>query len=160
MQKYYLIIPLAAAAILLILPFAIYSGNDIMRITSDSMVPTIQPHDIIIVEQIAIDQVQVGDIIVFDLYRPGLDIIAHRAYAIGNDSQGKLGIDTQGDNIGIPDSWTVYEENLIGIVVDVIPSMGIILLEPVRYSLVAIIVITSVSLLWDFYKEQNSKASN
>jgi len=160
MQKYYLIIPLAVAVGFLIFPFMVYYGNDIMVVTSDSMLPTLKPHDLIIVKEVSIDEIQVGDIIAFGSYSEQIDIIAHRVIAIGKDEDGKLGIDTKGDNVDAPDPWTIYDENIVGEVIDVLPFMGILLIEPVRYSLVAIIVIMSVSLLWDFYKEQNPKASN
>ena len=161
MKKYYLTIPLVIATVLLILPFVIYSGNEIMRITSDSMIPIIYPNDVIIVKKITIEEVQEGDIIVFDLYRHGLDIIAHRVFAIGEDEQGKLGVDTKGDNVEQPDSWTVYEENLIGVVVDVVPLLGFLLIEPVRFTLVAVIIITAISMMWEFYQEQkNSPKTN
>ena len=66
MKKIYFGIPLGVAVILLIFPFAIYSGNQIMTVTSDSMFPTLKPNDIIIVQRTSIDNIEVGDIIAFD----------------------------------------------------------------------------------------------
>ncbi len=123
-----------------------------MVVTSDSMFPTLKPHDLIVVEQVSIDKVQEGDIITFDSHVEGIGIIAHRAFEI-SEVNGKLGIDTKGDYMDEPDHWTVYEDDLIGRVTDVVPSMGIVLIDPIRYSLVVVIVITSISLL----KESMSK---
>ena len=44
MKKPLLAIPLGVAVILLIFPFAVYSGSQIMTVTSDSMVPTLKPN--------------------------------------------------------------------------------------------------------------------
>ena len=152
MNKGYIAIPLAAAVGFLIFPFVMYSGSNIMVVTSDSMVPALNPQDIIIVEKTSIDQVKAGDIITFDSHIEGIGIIAHRAILVADD-HGELGIDTKGDNVDKQDSWTVHEEDFIGIVTDVIPSMGIFLIDPVRYSLVAVIVITAISLLKEISSE-------
>lgn len=146
MNKFYIVIPLAIAVGFLIFPFVIYHGNQIMVVTSDSMFPTLRPHDLIVVEQVSIDKVQEGDIIAFDSHVEGIGIIAHRVFEI-SEANGELGIDTKGDHLDEPDLWTVYEDDLVGRVTDVVPSMGIVLIDPIRYSLVAVIVITSISLL-------------
>ena len=158
MNKTYIVIPLAVAVGFLIFPFVVYYGNHILVITSDSMVPALMPHDLIIVKETNIDQVQVGDIITFDSHMHGIGIIAHRAIAIADDD-GKTGIDTKGDNVEQPDPWTVHEEDLVGKVVDVIPTMGIFLIDPVRYTLVAVIVITAISLLREVTVETKKTSS-
>lgn len=152
LNKGLIIIPLVAAVGFLIFPFVAYYGNDIMVVTSDSMVPALMPHDLIIVQSTDIDDVKEGDVIAFDSHMQGIGIIAHRAIAVGDDD-GKLGIDTKGDNVEEPDPWIVHEEDLIGKVVDVIPKMGIFLIDPVRYTLVAVIIITAVSLFKDITTE-------
>ena len=152
MNKGLIVIPLAAAVGFLIFPFVVYHGSDIMVVTSDSMVPTLKPHDLIIVEPVGIDEIKEGDIITFDSHMAGIGIIAHRAIAVGDDD-GQTGIDTKGDHNENPDPWTVHEEDLRGKVIDVIPTMGIFLIDPVRYSLVAVIIITAISLLKDVTSE-------
>ena len=85
MNKTYIVIPLAVAVGFLIFPFVVYYGNHILVVTSDSMLPTLKPHDLIIVKDTNIDQVQVGDIITFDSHMAGIGIIAHRVIAIEDD---------------------------------------------------------------------------
>jgi len=145
MKKIYFAIPLGVAIILVIYPFAVYSGSQIMTVSSDSMVPALKPNDIIIVEPVGIDEINKGDIIAFDSHTEGIGIIAHRAIEIF-ESEGETGIDTQGDHLDEPDLWIVYEEDLVGLVTDVNPDSAILLAEPVRYLLVAIIVVTGVFL--------------
>ncbi len=158
MNKGFIVIPLAVAVGFLIFPFVVYYGNDIMVVTSDSMVPALMPHDLIIVEPIGIDEIQVDDIITFDSHMQGIGIIAHRAIAI-EDDDGQTGIDTKGDHNENPDPWTVHEEDLRGKVVDIIPTMGIFLIDPVRYTLVAVIIITAISLLKDVTSEAKKTSS-
>ena len=82
----------------------------------------------------------------------GIGVIAHRAIQVFDDD-GEIGVDTKGDNNSKKDQWTVHDEDLIGIVINVIPAFGILLIEPVRYSLVAVIIITGVSLLREITTE-------
>ena len=161
MNNIYIVIPLVLATALLIFPFVVYYGNSIMVVTSDSMLPALVANDLIIVERTSIDQVQVDDIITFDSHMAGVGIIAHRAIAI-EDDHGEIGIDTMGDNSEQQDPWTVHDDDLIGIVIDVIPTIGILLIDPIRYSLIAVIIITAVSLLRDITTEskKTTKSKN
>jgi len=145
MKKIYFAIPLGVAIILLIYPFAVYSGNHIMTVTSDSMFPTLKPNDIIIVEPVGIDEINKGDIIAFDSHTEGIGIIAHRAIEIFEQG-GEIGIDTKGDHLDEPDLWTVHDDDLVGIVSEINPDTAILLAEPVRYFLVAVILVTGVLL--------------
>lgn len=138
-------------------PFVVYYGNDIMVVTSDSMLPTLMPHDLIIVQRTGINDMETGDIIAFDSHIQGLDI-AYRAIEI-TDHDGQTGIDTMGDNVEQPDPWTVHDEDLRGKVIDIIPTVGIFLIEPVRYSLVAVIIITAISLLKEVTSESKKTSS-
>ncbi len=133
-------------------PFVAYFGNNIMVVTSDSMFPALKPNDLIIVKPSKTQDVKQGDIIAFDSHMHGIGIIAHRAIAVADDD-GIIGLHTKGDNNRDADPWTVHDEDLIGIVIDVIPAFGILLIEPVRYSLVAVIIITGVSLLREITTE-------
>ena len=152
MNKAIIIVPLVVAVGILIFPFVTYFGNNIMVVASDSMFPALKPNDLIIVKPSKIQDVKQGDIIAFDSHMHGIGIIAHRAIAV-NDDDGIIGLDTKGDNNRDADPWTVHDEDLIGIVIDVIPAFGILLIEPVRYSLVAVIIITGVSLLREITTE-------
>jgi len=146
MNKAFIVIPLAVAAGFLMFPFVVYYGNDIMVIKSDSMVPALMPRDLIIVQRTGINDIETGDIIAFDSHIQGLGIVAHRAIEIA-DHDDQTGIDIKGDNAENEDPWYVTDDDLIGKVKDVIPTIGIFLIDPVRYSLVAVIIITAISLL-------------
>ena len=143
---------LITSVIFLIFPFLLYHGNDIMVVTSDSMIPTLYPNDLLIVQMIGIDKIIVGDIIVFNTHVEDFGIVAHRAIEKFDDS-GRIAINTQGDNVDEMDTWIVYDEDLIGKVTGHISFIGILLIEPVRYTLVAIIIITAISLLKEITSE-------
>jgi signal peptidase I len=159
MNKAYIVAPLVIAVAFLIFPFLLYYGNMIMVVTSDSMLPTLKPYDLIVVERVSVKEIKTGDIVVFDTHLAELGIVAHRAVEIFDD-HGEIGIDTKGDNVESADPWTVHSEDLIGRVFDVVPKMGIFLIDPVRYVIVAVIVITAISLVFDIYKEQRTRQSD
>ena len=140
-----IIIPLVIAVVILIFPFVAYYGNQVMVISSTSMLPTLQPNDLIIVEPATTNQIIKDDIITFESHME-FGIVAHRAVDF-HEEHGEILIVTKGDNIDDPDNWTVSDEDLIGKVVEIIPKMGILLIGPVRFSLIAVIVITSIFLL-------------
>lgn len=152
MNKIPITIGLTVTVILLILPFIIYYGNDIMIVTSDSMVPTLKPNDLLIVQRDGIDKINVGDIIAFNSHVEDIGIVVHRAIEKFDDN-GKTAIRTQGDNVDEADTWVVHDEDLIGKVVEHVSFIGILLIEPIRYTLIIVIIITAIALLKEITSE-------
>ena len=146
MNKTLIIIVLVVAVTFLIFPFVLYYGNDLMIVTSDSMVPNLNPNDLLIVEKTDIDKITVGDIVVFNTHIEDIGIVAHRAIEKFNDG-GKITIKTKGDNVDEVDAWVVHDEDLIGKAIGNISYIGVLLVEPIRYTLVIIIIITAITLL-------------
>jgi len=147
MNKNLLVIPLVVAVAFLIFPFVAYYDNQIMVITSTSMEPALKPNDLIVVEKATVAQIEQGDIIAFDSHME-IGIVAHRAIEV-YEYDGDLVIDTRGDNAENEDPWYITDDDLIGKVKDVIPVVGILLVGPVRFTLVAVIIITAFSMLKD-----------
>lgn len=158
MNKTLITIGLVVSATLLIFPFILFYGNDVMIVTSDSMIPTLKPNDLLIVQRTEIDKIMVGDIIVFNSHIEGIGIVAHRSIEKFDDN-GKIAINTKGDNVGEADAWIVHREDLIGKVGGSISYIGILLVEPVRYTLVIIIIITAISLLHEITSEAKLQKS-
>ena len=156
MNKTIVIIPLAVASFFLVSPFVIFLGNDIMVITSDSMFPALKQNDLIIVKPSSIDEINQGDIIAFDSHMHGVGIIAHRAIDIYDDD-GQIAIHTKGDNNPFLDPWVVHDEDLIGKVIQIIPSYGVILDPSIRLVIMAVIVISVISLLIVISREKKPK---
>jgi signal peptidase I len=93
-------------------------------VATGSMTPTINVGDAIIVDksvQKDLSKLKVGDVLVFKI--KGL-MYTHRIVSI-NESNGKYAISTQGDRVGNAiDSWTVTNDDVIGIVQYKIPYIG------------------------------------
>lgn len=145
----YFILVAAAVAIsvsvaLITLPHIVYSVEySFLEIKSDSMFPTLKPGDLVVIKKAGVEDVEEGDIIAFDSHVDGIGIIAHRAVEKAEDRDGNVGIDTKGDHQEHADPWTVYNDNMIGKVEKVNPSLGILLEDYARYSLVVIAVASS-----------------
>ncbi len=156
MNKIILIIPIFVTSAIMVFPLVPFIGENILVITSDSMLPALKPNDLIIVRPSSIDEINQGDIIAFDSHQHGVGIIAHRAIDIFDDD-GQIAIHTKGDNNPFLDPWVVHDEDLIGKVTDIIPSYGILLDSSVRFTLVTVIIISVISLLIVILREQKSK---
>ena len=152
MNKNLLVIPLIAAVAFLIFPFVAYYGDQIMVITSTSMEPVLKPNDLIVVEKASIAQIEPGDIIAFDSHME-MGIVAHRAIEV-YEHDGGLVMDTKGDNAENKDPWRVTDDDLIGKVKDVIPTVGILLVGPIRLTLAAVIIITAFSMLKEQFDQR------
>ena len=155
MNKNLLIIPLFAAVMVLIFPFVVFYGDNIMVTTTTSMLPILKPNDMIVVENSSIDQIKEDDIIAFESHME-MGIIAHRAVEVFEED-GQTKINTKGDNNEKPDPWHVTDNDLIGKVKNIIPGFGILLVGPVRYALVAVIIISSISMMKDYITENKKK---
>ena len=155
MNKNLLVIPLVVAVLVLIFPFVAFFGNTIMVITTTSMLPVLNPNDMIIVESVSIDEIKEGDIIAFDSHMK-MGIVAHRVIEVYEEDEQTV-VDTKGDNNEKLDPWYVTDDDLIGKVKNIIPMFGIVLVGPVRFALVAVIIISAVSLMKDYLTENKSK---
>ncbi len=109
----------------------------------------------IIVKQVSIDEIKEGDIIAFDSHQD-MGIIAHRVIEVF-EKDGQTVVDTKGDNNEKPDPWYVADDDLIGKVKSIIPVFGIVLVGPVRFVLVAVIIISAISMMKDIITENRSK---
>ena len=69
-------------------------------------------------------------------------------------------VDTKGDNNEKLDPWYVTDDDLIGNVKNIIPMFGIVLVGLVRFALVAVIIISAISMMKDYITENRSKKSH
>ena len=108
---------------------------------SDSMYPALLPGDLLIIEKSEINDVIVDDIIAFETHVEGVEILVRRVIEAGPGNDGRFGVDTQGDDEEFHDPWTVYSDGYIGRLVEVNPSLGVLLSDYLRYPLVIVVVI-------------------
>ena len=110
---------------------ALNTEKPLMAVVSDSMVPTLNKGDIVVVKGVPASDIKVGDIIVY--YNPYRNIdVVHRVVGI-EIVDGKKYFITKGDNNPYADqdprariAPPVSEEMLKGKVVLVIPKIGLI----------------------------------
>ena len=122
-----------------------FGSNPFYVVASGSMVPELEKHDIIVVQgNIPFEEIEIGDIIVFDRPSDHNKVIVHRVVAILDDEPKT--IKTKGDaNSGsIPGTdFPITEEEYLGKTVATIPQVGFVLQfiqPPVNYILIAIVV--------------------
>lgn len=77
----------------------------------DSMLPTLVDGEYYRMEPVEIDEIHPKDIIVFN--KNGI-IICHRVLQVINTRNGKMFIQTKGDNCPIPDNFAVTTDMVIG----------------------------------------------
>jgi signal peptidase len=160
---------LLLSVILIVVPVVIFlslqipfgTENPFYVVASGSMIPELQVYDVAVVQgHSTIEEVQIGDIIVFN--RPsGTDrVILHRVVSITGEDP--ITLRTKGDNnvASIPGTdYPITEKEYIGKVEYVIPQLGYvtqILKPPTNYFIIILILIIPV-ILHIRFKNENSK---
>ena len=139
------IVVIAVIVIWIGLTTAFGTQNPFYVVASGSMIPALQVYDIIVIQgHQPFQEVQVGDIIVFDRPSDHNRVIVHRVESILNEDPKT--IRTQGD---ANPSWIrgtdypITEEEYIGKVEYIIPQVGYItqiLKPPMNYIIIAIVI--------------------
>jgi len=106
----------AAAAALIV----IWSGLAFNIVSTDSMVPTLSPTDMVITVDPKLIQPDIGSVVVFTASFLENDIPPHVHRIVGAESTGEW--ITKGDNSVDPDPWRVKPENVQGVMVGSAPT--------------------------------------
>ena len=142
------------------LQVAFGTQNPFYVVASGSMIPELQVYDVLVVQgHVDFEDIQVGDIIVFD--RPsGHDrVIVHRVVSITDDNPKT--IRTKGDNnvASIPGTdFPITEKEYIGKVEYQIPQIGYvtqILKPPTNYILIVLVI--GIMIVKEMIKRRNVK---
>jgi signal peptidase len=142
------------------LQVAFGTENPFYVVASGSMVPELQVYDVLVVQgHVPFEEIQIGDIIVFD--RPsGHDrVIVHRVVSITDDDPRTLR--TKGDNnvASIPGTdFPITEKEYIGKVEFQIPQIGYVtqvLKPPTNYILIVLVI--GVMIVKEIIKRRNVK---
>lgn len=119
--------------------------NPFYVVASGSMIPELQVYDLLIIQaHVPIEDIQIGDIIVFDRPSDHDRVIVHRVVSITDDEPRTLR--TKGDNnmASIPGTdFPITDNEYKGKVVYQVPQIGYvtqILKPPVNYILIVIVV--------------------
>ena len=139
------IVAIAVIVIWIGLQAAFGTQNPFYVVASGSMIPALQVYDIIVIQgHQPFEEVQVGDIIVFDRPSDHNRVIVHRVESIL--SEDPLTVRTQGDanpSFIRGTDYPITEEEYIGKVAYIIPQVGYItqiLKPPMNYIIIAIVI--------------------
>ena len=142
------------------LQVAFGTQNPFYVVASGSMIPVLEVYDVLVVQgHEPFEDIEVGDIIVFNRPSDHNRVIVHRVVSIMEDNPKT--IRTQGDaNPGsIPGTdFPITEEEYIGKVAYTIPQVGYItqlLKPPVNYVIIAIVV--GIMIVKQFTKKKDKK---
>ncbi len=134
--------------------------NPFYVVSSGSMIPVLEVHDVLIVQgHVPFKDIKKGDIIVFD--RPaGHDrVIVHRVAAIIDDDPKTIRTKGDANPASIPGTdFPITEDEYIGKVAHVIPQIGFvtrILSPPINYVIIAIII--GIMVFKQVAKKKNEK---
>ncbi|MEM4715547.1 MAG: signal peptidase I [Candidatus Nitrosocaldus sp.] len=140
-----IIIVIGVASVWLALRVAFATDNPFYVVSSESMLPTLQVYDVIVVRNgSTFEEVKSGDIIVFHSPSTHDRVIVHRVVKVEHSSE-KV-ITTKGDNnpISIPGiDYPITKKEYIGKVVFVVPKLGLVskvLAPPINYIVIGIIL--------------------
>jgi len=125
-----------------VLKVALSTESPLMVVSSESMVPTLNVGDIILVRGIDPHQVTVGTIIIFHSPNNYEMAIVHRVIQVNNESS-DVSFQTKGDHNPGPDGWKVPAANLMGVYVGKIPYVGLLSLQlrgPVGVTVIILLV--------------------
>ena len=141
------IIIVAVCVVVIWIGLQAYFGtqNPFYVVSSGSMYPELAMYDIIVVSgHISLDDVKIGDIIVFDRPKDHSKVIVHRVVAVVDDDP--ITLRTKGDNNQnsiVGTDYPITSEEYIGKVVYVVPQVGFItkiLQPPINYIIIAVII--------------------
>jgi len=142
------------------LQVAFGTQNPFYVVASGSMIPVLQVYDVLIVQgHEPFEDIEIGDIIVFNRPSDHNRVIVHRVVSIIDDDPKT--IRTQGDaNPGsIPGTdFPITEEEYIGKVAYTLPQVGYItqlLKPPINYVIIAIVI--GIMVVKEFVKKKNEK---
>ncbi len=142
-----------------VLRLALGTESPLMVVSSESMIPTLNVGDIILVRGIDPRDVTVDTIIIFHSPNDWDMPIVHRVVAVENAGSSVF-FRTKGDHNPVPDSWIVPDQNLMGVYVGKIPYVGIISLElrgPIGVTLIVLLVALIVAIEYNESKSSQPK---
>ncbi len=139
------------------------TSNPLVVVESESMLPTLEVGHLLVLQARAPEQIQVGDIIVFNAVYHSKPIV-HRiveienvTIEIENVTTSELHYYTKGDNNALSDPGYRVHEDIIGVVVLAVPYVGHVTLflhEPYGFAIVVVLFLALLILPEFFMKDE------
>jgi signal peptidase I len=113
-----------AAIVLIIVP--ILTGSQTYSVLTSSMAPSFPPGTFLVVKPTEFDNLQVGDVVTYQLESGRPDVVTHRITGLTASQDGERLLITQGDNNDIADENPVREIQVRGKLFYAVPYVGFI----------------------------------
>lgn len=99
--------------------YANIAGFSMFRVVTGSMEPTISVGEALICRSVAIEDIEVGDIVCYrtEVAEIRGAVVTHRVVAVETDENGSLYLMTRGDSNIVADPYPVREDDLVGQVI-------------------------------------------
>lgn len=132
--------------------------NPFYVVASGSMIPVLEVYDVLVVQgRTPIEEVKVGDIIVFNRPSDHAKVIVHRVESIMSDDPVTLRAKGDANARSIPGTdFPITEDDYIGTVAYVVPQIGIvtqILKPPTNY--IIIVIVVGIMIARQIFKKPN-----
>ena len=157
-----LIVAVGVLVIWIGLQVALGTQNPFYVVASGSMIPVLEVYDVLVVQgHEPFEEIEIGDIIVFNRPSDHNRVIVHRVVSIIDDDPKT--IRTQGDAnpASIPGTdFPITEEEYIGKVEYILPQVGYVtqlLKPPTNYIIIAIVI--GIMVIKQFTKKKKEKTS-
>ncbi|MFQ5999496.1 MAG: signal peptidase I [Candidatus Bathyarchaeia archaeon] len=128
------------------LQFFLATNKPLVIVASGSMSPALEVGDIVIVQGVPATEIKVGDIIVFEEPNRN-ELTVHRVIEIETKEDGTIFFTTKGDANPIQDTSSVDSSLVHGRVINRIPYLGYIAINPI-IPIILVIIIVIILFLW------------
>jgi signal peptidase len=140
-----IIVAVGVAAIWIGLQVVFGTQNPFYVVSSGSMIPVLEVYDVLVVDgKVPFNDIQMGDIIVFNRPNGHDRVIVHRVAAILDDNPKTIRTKGDANPISIPGTdYPITKDEYIGKVAYIIPQIGYvtrILTPPINYIIIAVII--------------------
>ena len=142
------------------LQVAFGTQNPFYVVASGSMIPILEVYDVLIVSgHVSFEEIEVGDIIVFNRPSDHNRVIVHRVASIMEDDPKTIRTKGDANPASIPGTdFPITNEEYIGKVAYTLPQVGYVtqlLKPPINYVIIAIVI--GIMVVKQFIKKKNEK---
>ncbi|TCU85422.1 signal peptidase [Curtobacterium sp. PhB25] len=119
-----LLLVAALAVVLIVVPKA--TGSMPLTVLTQSMEPTLPPGTLLVVRPTAVDDIEVGDVVTYQIVSGQPAVISHRVTSVSSSSNGARTFVLKGDNNAKADPDPVAAAQIRGVVWYSIPEIGVV----------------------------------
>jgi len=157
-----IIVVVGVLVIWLGLQLAFGTENPFYVVASGSMIPVLEVYDVLIVQgHVPFEDIEIGDIIVFNRPSDHNRVIVHRVVSIIDDDPKTLRTQGDANPASIPGTdFPITEEEYIGKVEYTIPQVGYVtqlLKPPINYVIIAVVI--GIMIVKQISKKKKEKES-